>query len=155
MNSKAIANWKNWLNLDIADLDMGLLKAMVPEMDNDMEDNTLLDLELSAYEVPTVSFKENSAHMTVRLSAAFLVQKNVVGKLKMDGRLSSKVTFNPATHSLDMSNLEVDFSALSLLDDEDKIIQSGEAYALSALAQLAQPALTQMINMKGTPYHTF
>lgn len=155
MNSKAITNWKKWLNLDIADLDIGFIKAMVPEMDIELDDNTLVDLELSAYEVPMISFKDNTAHLTVRLAAAFSYNKSLLGKMNMDGVFSSKLTFNPTTYSLDMSNLEVDFTDLSLVDDEDKIVQTGKAYALSALAQLAQPALTHMANLKGLNMKNF
>lgn len=155
VNSKAMSMWKKWLNLDVADLDVGFMKAMVPEMDSDLDDNTLVDLELSAHEVPVLSFKDNTAHLSLRLAAAFSYKKSLLGKVLVDGVFSSKLAFNSATSSLDLTNLEVDFTSLSILDDEQKVIQSGKALALSALAQLAQPALTQMANLKGLNLNNF
>lgn len=117
MSSKAMSHWKKWLNLDVADLDIGFIKAMVPEMDTDLDDNTLLDLELSAHEVPVLSFKDNTAHLTLRLLAAFSYKKSPLGSLLMDGVFSSKLAFDSASSSLDLSNLEVDFSSLSIMDE--------------------------------------
>lgn len=149
MSSKAIQVWKKWLNLELADLDIGFVKAMLPEFDSDLEDNTLLDLSLSAQEKPVLALKEGSVHLTLRLLASLSYQKNLLGKVTIDGLISLPLHFNPASSSLDLSGLDVNFSSLTFLDGEDNELHTGSALALSALAQLAAPALVEMVNLKG------